>query len=90
MRPCDATTRLCEDGSVCTTFSGGRACYPGGTIGYAEPCTQNLDCEAGTVCPLAVGICSQACAEGLPVCLLTEVCQADDAVGPYCAPPVAP
>jgi hypothetical protein len=89
MRPCEAEVRLCDDGSVCMDLAGGRACYPGGSLGYTEPCARNLDCEAGTVCPAAVGACSQACAEGLPVCLLTEVCQADDAVGAFCGPPVS-
>lgn len=88
MRPCDDATRLCDDGSVCTDLAGGRACYPGGPVGYGEPCLRNLDCEAGTVCPDAVRACSQACGEGLSVCLLTEECQADAVVGAFCAPPV--
>jgi hypothetical protein len=90
MRPCEPAVRLCDDGSVCMDLAGGRACYPGGTVGYMEPCDRNLDCEAGTVCPAAVRACAQACDEGLSVCLITEVCHADDAVGAICGPAVTP
>lgn len=86
MRPCDAAVRLCDDGSVCMDLAGGRACYPGGRIGFGEACTANLDCEAGTVCPASAGTCRQACDGSSPVCILTERCVVDDAVGQYCAP----
>lgn len=86
MRPCEEGTRLCADGSVCLAFAGGRACYPGGAVGFEEPCLRSLDCESGTVCPDAVRSCAQACDGISPTCLPTERCLPDDAVGAYCAP----
>lgn len=86
MRPCAEGVRLCDDGAVCMDLAGGRACYPGGPIAFGEACTVNLDCEAGTVCPSSVGTCAQACDGSSPVCILTERCVADDAVGLYCSP----
>lgn len=86
MRPCDATTRLCDDGAVCLDLAGGRACYPGGRVGFGEPCTASLDCESGTVCPDAIRECTQACDHVSAVCLVTERCVDDATVGPYCTP----
>lgn len=82
--PCEEGTRLCDDGTVCVAFAGGRACYPGGDVGFGEPCSESLECEGGTVCPASLGRCAQACAEGLHVCTLLERCTEDDAVGGYC------
>lgn len=90
MRACDDATRICDDGTVCTAFVGGRACYPGGEVGYGEPCQSNLDCESGTVCPDEVRACSQACEGALPVCLLTEQCFPNASVGAYCGVAVTP
>jgi hypothetical protein len=86
MRPCDEATRLCDDGLVCTPLAGGRACYPGGRIGFGEPCTANLECESGTVCPAAIGRCTQACDHVASVCLVTERCVDDATVGAHCGP----
>ncbi len=86
MRPCEEGTRLCADGSVCLAFAGGHACYPGGMVGFREPCRRSLDCEAGTVCPDGVRSCAQACEDMAQTCLPTERCIPDDAVGAYCAP----
>lgn len=86
MRPCDDATRLCADGSVCVDLAGGRACYPGGSIGFGEPCTTSLECEAGTVCPDAIRECTQACNGTSPVCVVTERCVDDATVGAYCSP----
>ncbi|MBX7192491.1 MAG: hypothetical protein K1X94_10560 [Sandaracinaceae bacterium] len=86
MRLCEAGTRLCADGSVCLDLAGGRACFPGGRVGFGEPCTASLDCEAGTVCPDAVRSCQQACGPSLMVCAATQPCVDDATVGPYCTP----
>jgi hypothetical protein len=86
MRACEAGVRICDDGAVCLDFAGGRACYPGGRIGFGETCSASLDCEAGTVCPASQRECMQACDGTSPVCVLTERCVTGDAVGPYCAP----
>jgi hypothetical protein len=84
MRPCAAGVRLCDDGAVCLELAGGRACYPGGAIGFGEACVRSLDCEAGTVCPLSTGRCMQACDGTLPVCRDTELCVPGEDVGPFC------
>ena len=84
MRTCEESVRLCEDGSVCLDLAGGRACYPGGPIGFGEACAESLDCEAGTVCPTSTGRCMQACAATVEVCRDTELCIAGEDVGPFC------
>lgn len=84
MRECAEEDRLCDDGSVCTAFAGGRACFPGGSVGVGEACTANLACEAGTVCVPSLRRCLQACDGVSPVCALTEICRDDATVGAYC------
>lgn len=86
MRTCEAGTRLCGDGLVCMTFGTQHACFLGGRVGYREACTSSFACEAGTVCPASLGLCTQACGTGLDVCRLVEVCIEDALVGAYCGP----
>ncbi len=86
MRTCESGTRLCSDGLVCMAFGERNACYLGGRVGYGEACTSNFACEAGTVCPDAERVCSQACGAGLDVCELVQACTDDALVGPYCTP----
>jgi hypothetical protein len=57
MADCDlTTTRLCDDGTVCTRASGPErpedlgVCYLGGATEVGAPCTGNLECVAGAIC----------------------------------------
>ena len=84
MRTCTAGTRLCDDGLICMAFGARNACFLGGDVGFREECTSNFACEAGTVCPSGVGVCSQACGGELNVCQTVESCIEDADVGGYC------
>ncbi len=84
LKPCEASTRLCDDGSVCLDFAGGRACYPGGAVAFGERCARTIECEAGTVCPASLGRCAQACDGVSAICALMERCIDDEEVGLYC------
>lgn len=83
MTDCDLTmTRLCDDGSVCTTvLSPGRdpnvgVCYLGGTTGVGSPCTANLECERGAICVDTgdMQACYRACSTDTGGCPSGETC----------------
>lgn len=62
MTPCEAGRRLCADGTVCLeTSAGPRVCYLGGRTSIGDPCSDDEQCEAGTVCSVEHGACLQAC-----------------------------
>lgn len=80
MASCAPGTRLCGDGSVCLESpADGLVCWFGGDHPIDDPCTGDLQCEAGTVC--ASGVCRQACSTEMgaapnAVCRDTETCVA--------------
>ncbi|MFK7987673.1 MAG: hypothetical protein AB8I08_16770 [Sandaracinaceae bacterium] len=77
MPDCDLeTTRLCGDGTVCTTVAETPGidrpanlgvCYLGGTTAVGSACTTNLECTSGSICVNVSG--AQTC---YPACLTTD------------------
>jgi hypothetical protein len=98
MADCDlSTTRLCDDGTVCTVATGPSrpagvgVCYLGGTTDVGSPCTGNLECVAGAIC-VDTGdtqACFRACStDDGSACEEGEACTALEMMGTngFCQP----
>lgn len=97
MMDCDlTTTRVCADGSVCTSVTTPDrpanlgVCYLGGTTAIGSSCTRNLECARGSICvdltPTittdAEQYCFRACrTDDTAGCAATETCNALEAMG---------
>lgn len=97
MPDCDlTTTRLCDDGAVCTPVASvGRpaelgVCYLGGTTAVGSPCTAPLACVRGALCVVAGDqqVCRRACRTDGSECDASEVCTPLENMGTngFCEP----
>jgi hypothetical protein len=97
MRPCDydagppdggptVDQHLCADGTVCTPLEGHRVCFPGSNHAIRTACTDDSQCEGGTICAPDTQLCTQACTVGYDIpCDTNEVCV--DVAGGICRVP---
>lgn len=81
MRHCDydggtgVEQHLCADGTVCLAIEGMNVCYRGGSHAIDTACTDDAQCEGGTICASDTRLCAQACTLGTNTpCRTNETC----------------